>query len=70
MKNFIILIIQLAGYAFIIASPISALNYYFNWHLGIYDTEVPGEPGFAIFILILGLITSGVGYFLDKKVSN
>ncbi len=69
MKNFIILIIQLLGYAFLIASPISALNYYFKWHIGIYGAEVPGEPGFAIVILILGLIVSGVGYFLDKRVS-
>lgn len=70
MKNFVILVIQLAGYAFLIAAPISFLNYYFDWHIGIYDAEVPGEPEFAVFILILGAIVTAIGHFLDKKVST
>ncbi len=67
MKNFVLLIIQILGYVCIVASPISLLNYYFDWHIGMYDTEVPGELGFAIFILIFGLVVTGISHFLDKK---
>ena len=67
MKNFVILIIQLTGFAFIIAFVLSLLNYFFDWRLGLYDAEVPGEPDFAVIILILGLILSGLGYYLNKK---
>lgn len=67
MKNLIILIIQLCGYAFILAFFLSLLNYFFGWHLGIKGAEVPSDPGFAIFILILGGIFSALGWFLDKK---
>ncbi len=70
MKNFIIVVIQIAGVAFIIAFFLSLLNYFFDWHLGMYDAEVPAEPEFAVVILVLGLVTSGLGYFLDKKVST
>lgn len=70
MKSFAVLVIQLLGYACLLAAPISFLNYYFDWNIGIYDTEVPGEPGFAIFILIFGLIVSAIGYFLNKRVAH
>ena len=68
MKNFLILIIQLTGFAFIMAFVLSFLNYIFDWRLGVYDAEVPGEPAFAVIILILGLILSGLGYYLNKKI--
>jgi hypothetical protein len=48
---------------------LSLLNYFFDWHLGLYETEVPGEPDFAGIILILGLVVSAVGYYLNKKAS-
>jgi hypothetical protein len=69
MKNFIILIIQLCGYAFIFAAFLSFLNYMFGWHLGYKGAEVPAEPEFAIAFLVLGLITSTLGWFLNKKLS-
>jgi len=70
MKSFAVLVIQLLGCACILAAPISVLNYYFDWHIGVYDAEVPGEPGFAIIILIIGLIVSGAGYYLNKRVPH
>ena len=70
MKSFAVLVIQLLGYACLLAAPISMLNYYFDWHIGLYDAEVPGEPGFAIIILIVGLVVSAVGYYLNKRVPD
>ncbi|MEZ5344358.1 MAG: hypothetical protein R2681_02275 [Pyrinomonadaceae bacterium] len=70
MKSFIIVVIQITGVAFIIACVLSLLNYFFGWRLGMYDAEVPSEPEFAVIILVLGLILSGLGYFLDKKISS
>lgn len=70
MKSFAVLVIQLLGYACLMAVPISLLNFYFDWHIGIYDAEVPGEPGFAIFILVFGLIVSAAGYYLNKRVPD
>lgn len=69
MKNFIVLIIQLCGYAFILAFFLSLLNYFFGWHLGIKGAEVPAEPEFAVIILVLGVVFCGLGHFLDKKVA-
>ncbi len=67
MKNFVILVIQLCGYAFILAFFVSLANYFFGWRLGIEGAEVPAEPEFAIVILILGIIASLLGWYLDKK---
>lgn len=69
MKNFIIVVIQLCGYAFVLVSVVSVLNYFFGWHLGFKGTEVPAEPGFAVVFLVLGVITSLVGWFLNKRFS-
>lgn len=69
MKNFIILIIQLCGFAFIFASFLSFLNFMFDWHLGYKGSEVPAEPEFAIVFLVLGLIVTAIGWFLNKKFS-
>jgi hypothetical protein len=69
MKNFIIVIIQLCGIAFIIVSFVAILNYYFGWHIGMYGEEVPADPAFGAVFLILGIILSVVGHFLNKKVS-
>ncbi len=69
MKNFIIVIIQLAGFAFIFVALLSFLNYMFGWHLGYQGSEVPAEIEFAIVFVVLGAITSLVGWFLNKKFS-
>jgi hypothetical protein len=69
MKNFIILIIQLCGYAFIFVAILSFLNYLFGWGLGYKGSEVPAEIEFAIAFIVLGAITSALGWFLNKKVS-
>lgn len=69
MKNFVILIIQLCGFAFIFVSIISVVNLLTGWQLGYKGTEVPAEPGFAIAFLVLGLIVAPVGIFLGKKFS-
>mgnify|MGYP001218936387 CR=1 FL=1 len=70
MKNFIILIIQLCGFAFIIVAFLSFLNNMFGWHLGFKGNEVPADIGFAIILLVLGLIFAPIGWFLNKKFSN
>lgn len=69
MKNIIILIIQLCGYAFILVSIVSFLNFMFGWSIGFKGEQIPAEPEFAIVFLVLGLITSAVGWFLNKKFS-
>ncbi|MEZ5428204.1 MAG: hypothetical protein R2747_18180 [Pyrinomonadaceae bacterium] len=69
MKNFIILIVQLCGFAFIFVSVLSVLNYMFDLGLGYKGTEVPGEPEFAAVFLVLGLILTPLGWYLNKKVS-
>lgn len=69
MKNFVILIIQLCGFAFIFVSILSAVNILTGWELGYQGTEVPAEPGFAIAFLVLGLIVAPIGWFLNKRVS-
>lgn len=70
MKNFIIVIIQLAGFAFIFVSILSFANYLFGWNLGYKGSEVPAEIEFAIAFVVLGAVTSLLGWFLDKKVST
>ena len=67
MKNFIILIIQLFGYVSIFVSGLSFLNYMFDWRLGYKGSEVPGDPVFAGFFLVMGLVISAVGWFLGRK---
>lgn len=70
MKNFVILIIQLCGFAFIFVSLISVLNMFTGWELGYQGSEVPGDPAFAIAFLVLGLIVAPVGWFLNKRFGN
>lgn len=70
MKNLILLIIQLSGYAFVFVSVISAINMFTGWELGYQGSEVPGEPEFAIFFLILGLIIIPVSWLLNKKFEH
>lgn len=41
----------------------------FGWHLGYKDSEVPAEIEFAIAFLVLGLIVTPIGWFLNKKFS-
>ncbi|MEZ5308449.1 MAG: hypothetical protein R2684_14995 [Pyrinomonadaceae bacterium] len=69
MKNFVILIIQLCGFAFIFVSVLSVVNYLTGWHLGYKGSEVPSEPAFAAVFLILGLILTPLGIFLNKRFS-
>ena len=69
MKNFIILIIQLCGFAFIFVAFLSFLNFMFELGLGYKGSEVPDDPGFMIIFLILGVILAPLGWFLDKKLS-
>jgi hypothetical protein len=69
MKNFIILIIQLCGFAFIFVAFLSFLNNLFGWHLGYKGSEVPADIEFAIAFLVLGLIVTPIGWFLNKKFS-
>lgn len=68
MKNFVILIIQLCGFAFVFVSILSVVNMLTGWSLGYEGSEVPAEPEFAIVFLVLGLIFIPLGMFLDKKV--
>lgn len=69
MKNFVILIIQICGFAFIFVAVLSFLNYMFGWHLGYKGSEIPAEIEFAIAFLVLGLIVTLIGWFLNKKFS-
>ncbi len=69
MKNAIILIIQLCGYAFLFVAVLSFVNYMFGWHLGYKGSEIPAEIEFAIAFIVLGAVTSLVGWFLDKRFS-
>lgn len=70
MKNAIILVIQLCGYAFILVSFVSFLNYMFDWSIGYKGEQIPGEPEFAILFVVLGVVTSAIGWFLNKKFST
>lgn len=69
MKNFLILIVQLCGFAFIFVALLSFLNFMFDWGLGYKGTEVPGEPEFAVVFLVLGLIVAPIGWFLNRRFS-
>ncbi len=69
MKNFVILVVQLAGFAFVFVAILSVVNMLTGWHLGYEGTEVPAEPGFAIAFFVLGLIVIPIGWFLNKKFS-
>jgi hypothetical protein len=69
MKNFIILIIQLCGYAFFLVAVLALVNYLFGFSLGFKGTEIPGEPLFIVAFLILGAVVAPLGWWLDKKVS-
>ena len=69
MKNFVILIIQLCGFAFIFVAVLSVVNMLTGWHLGYKGSEVPDDPAFAIAFLVLGLIVAPLGWFLNKRVS-
>ncbi len=63
----VIILIQMCGYAFIVGFVLALLNYQFGWHLGIYDAEVPADPAAAVVFLVLGIIMTILGRFLDKK---
>jgi hydrogenase/urease accessory protein HupE len=67
MKNFVILIIQLCGYAFVFVSLLSVINMLTGWELGYEGSEVPAEPEFAIAFFVLGLIVIPIGMFLNKR---
>ncbi len=69
MKNFVILVIQLAGFAFVFVSIVSIVNMLTGWHLGYKGSEVPAEPEFAIVFFVLGLIVIPLGWFLNRKSS-
>ena len=70
MKNFVILIIQLCGFAFIFVSILSVVNMLTGWSIGYKGAEVPGEPAFAIVFLVMGLVVTPIGMFLDKRVGK
>lgn len=70
MKNFIFMIIQLCGFAFVFVSIISVVNMLTGWELGYKGTEVPDDPAFAVAFLVLGAIVAPVGLLLSKKFSN
>jgi len=70
MKNFVILIIQLCGFAFLFVSVISLFNMLTGWHIGFKGTEVPAEPGFAIAFFVLGMIVAPVGMLLNKRFTT
>lgn len=70
MKNFLILIIQLCGFAFIFVSLLSLLNFMFDWRLGYKGSEIPGEMEFAAVFLVLGLIVAPIGWFLNRRFST
>lgn len=65
----VIVIIQACGFAFILGFVLSLLNYQFGWHLGIHDAEVPADPAAAVVFLVLGIVMTLLGRFLDKKFS-
>ena len=67
MKILLIGFIQIIGIVFIIACPLSVLNYYFDWGLAVKGEEVPSDPRFAISILILGAVLSLIGWLLNRK---
>lgn len=67
MKNFIILIVQLCGFAFIFVAILSLLNNFFDLGLGYKGSEVPADIEFAIAFFILGLIFAPLGWFLNKR---
>lgn len=67
MKNFVLMIIQLCGFAFIFVSLLSFLNNMFDWRLGYKGSEVPGDIEFALAFLVLGLIVAPVGWFLNRR---
>ena len=67
MKNFVITVVQIAGYVFIFVAFLSLLNYLFDWHLGYRGSEVPGEPEFAAVFVVLGLVFGAGGYIWDKR---
>ena len=69
MKNFIVLIVQLCGFAFLFVALISVVNLLTGWELGYKGSEVPSDPEFAIVFLVLGLIVTPIGIFLSKKLS-
>ena len=70
MKNFVILIVQLCGFAFIFVSVLSVVNMLTGWELGYKGSEVPAEPAFAGVFLILGLIVAPAGIFLSRRFSG
>jgi hypothetical protein len=70
MKNFVILIIQLCGYAFILVSILSVVNMLTGWNIGYQGAEVPGDPAFAIVFFVMGLVVTPVGMFLDKRTGK
>ncbi|MEZ5347489.1 MAG: hypothetical protein R2681_18295 [Pyrinomonadaceae bacterium] len=67
MRDFILLIAEMFGYAMILGFFATLLNYYFDWRLGIYDVEMPDDPYIGIYFLVIGLIITIGVYFLNKK---
>jgi hypothetical protein len=65
--SIVIVIIQVSGVAMIIGFVLALLNWGFGWHLGLKGAEVPGDPAAAVFFLVVGLILSALGRFLDKR---
>ena len=70
LKNFVILIIQLCGFAFIFVSILSVVNILTGWELGYKGSEIPAEPAFAVAFLVLGPIVAPLGWFLNKRLSS
>ncbi|MBK8147668.1 MAG: hypothetical protein IPK58_05500 [Acidobacteria bacterium] len=68
--NIVIVIIQVCGIAFIIGFVLALLNWGFGLHLGIKGAEVPGDPVAGLFFLVLGIVFTILGKFLDKKFGS
>lgn len=67
MKNFILLVITVATYAFLMAAAGSFLNYLFGLNLGMADEKIPADPVIGASFLVIAGICWLITFIVDRR---
>ena len=67
MKNFLVLVVNLATVAFTLAAVGTFLNYLLGWHLGYKGSELPPDPALGGVFLAIAAICGAVTFFVNRK---
>lgn len=67
MRNFLLVVLNLASVAFVVVFLLAMANYLFGSKLSIKGAIIPGDPVAAIAFLVIAVMCGGIGVLVNRR---